>query len=164
MVITKKIEIDMGHCVTNHNSNCKHLHGHRYRIIAAVDGEIIVNSGASNEGMVIDFSNLKEALTEVIDKPFDHAFVIWKNDVRAPILQEAHNKWNNDPNKFHVVSFVPTAENLAKYWFELLEKHLRDNYSIELQQLEVYETPTSSAIYTKPQFHTNLDSPHNKRI
>lgn len=155
MFITKEIELDMGHCVTNHNSKCKHLHGHRYRIIASVDGEPVTTPGASDEGMVIDFSDLKKVMMDVLDAPFDHAFCIWRVDVRAPMLEEAHRKWNNDLNKFHLLDFVPTAENLAKYWFELLDAALIE-HNIKLQKLEVFETPTSSAIYTRPTFEGPL--------
>ena len=145
MKVTKAIEIDMGHAVTNHKSKCKHLHGHRYKIIATVDDR--VQDEGSSDGMVIDFSDLKEAMMVAIDSPFDHAFVIWDQDPRAIGLQEAHRLWHNDIGKFHLLTFVPTAENLAKRWFELLNSRLLPK-KILLYQIEVYETPTSSAIYT----------------
>ena len=146
MKITKEIGIDMGHTVTNHESKCKHLHGHRYRIICTVDDKLITEGSA--EGMVIDFSDLKKAMMDVIDAPYDHAFVIWKDDPRKDLLQQAHDSWHNDYNKFHVVDFVPTAENLTKFWFGLLELELREKYNIKLYSIEAFETPTSSAIYT----------------
>ena len=62
--ITKEIGIDMGHTVTNHDSKCKHLHGHRYRIICTVEGNIITEGSA--EGMVIDFTDLKKAMMEIL--------------------------------------------------------------------------------------------------
>lgn len=145
MKITKEIGIDMGHTVTNHNSKCKHLHGHRYRIICTVDDKLITEGAA--EGMVIDFSDLKKAMMDVLDAPYDHAFVIWEEDPRKDALQKAHMSWHNDVNKFQVVPFVPTAENLSKMWYNELKQELTDNYDIKLYQIEVYETPTSSVIY-----------------
>lgn len=153
MIITKEIEIDMGHTVTLHNSKCRHLHGHRYRINAAVDGNLIQEG--SSKGMVIDFTDLKNAMIDIIDKDYDHAFVIWEKDPRACLLEEAHILHHNDINKFHKVNFVPTAENLAQHWFLLLEKELNEKYNINLLSIEVYETPTSSAIFSKDMKNEN---------
>lgn len=144
MTISKEIEIDMGHTVTLHESKCRHLHGHRFLIRATVEGELI-SKGAST-GMVIDFSALKAAMVKVIDEPFDHAFAVWKDDPRRALLEQAHELWHNDINKFHVLPFVPTAENLAKHWFGELYKELTPQ-GIALIKLDVYETPSSCATY-----------------
>ena len=145
MLVKKEIDIDMGHTVTLHDSKCKHLHGHRYRIIATVDGNLITEG--SSKGMVIDFTDLKNAMMKKIDEPYDHAFVIWVEDPRVHLLWEAHQLNYNDIGKFHMVDFVPTAENLAKHWFMSLAHELSEKYQIHLEQLEVFETPTSSAIF-----------------
>ncbi len=152
MKISKEIEIDMGHAVTGHNSKCKHLHGHRYRIVAFVHDTLIADPESSSFGMVIDFGDLKKAMMYMIDEPFDHAFVIWKEDPRAQVLWEAHTSWHNDPGKFHLLEFVPTAENLARYWFRILGAELKAAYNIQLEAVHVYETPTSCAIYTREEF------------
>jgi 6-pyruvoyltetrahydropterin/6-carboxytetrahydropterin synthase len=59
MQITKIIERDMGHRVLNHKSKCSNLHGHRYKAYITMEGEIIQAKGDTNEGMVIDFSDIK---------------------------------------------------------------------------------------------------------
>ena len=146
MTVSKEIEIDMGHTVTLHESKCRHLHGHRFLIRATVEGELQV--AGSSTGMLIDFSKLKSSMMDIIDAPFDHAFVVWDQDPRAKLLKEAHELWHNDYNKFHVLPFVPTAENLAWYWFYLLDMELT-HYDIRLVKLEVYETPTSCATYER---------------
>lgn len=147
MKITKEITIAMGHSVTNHKSKCRGLHGHDYRIIATVDACIKDTKGTSDEGMVLDFGDLKQAMLDVIDKQFDHGFVLYKEDPRALLLKEANDLWCFEKNRFHLVDFIPTAENLAKYWFNLLQENLITVYNIYLYSLEVFETPTSSAIY-----------------
>lgn len=149
MYVTKEITIAMGHSVTNHSSKCRGLHGHDYRIIATVEGDSIRTPGTSDEGMVVDFGNLKQAMMDVIDKYYDHGFVLYEKDPRAPLLKAANDMWCYQVDRFHLVPFIPTAENLAKYWFDLLEERLRNQYGIQLQSLQVYETPTSSAIYQK---------------
>lgn len=146
MLITKEITIEMGHSVTNHSSKCRGLHGHTYRIIATAYGDLISEDGSSSEGMVIDFGQLKQSMLDVIDANFDHGFVIWEKDPRVELLKQANDLHCYQRERFHVVDFVPTAENLAKYWF----LRLRDNlfkYHVQLKRLEVFETPTSSAIY-----------------
>ena len=76
MLITKSIEIDMGHRVMNHASKCKNLHGHRYKIEVGVDDKLITKKGVSDEGMVIDFSALKKIMIHTIDLDYDHWFII----------------------------------------------------------------------------------------
>ncbi|MDP2804397.1 MAG: 6-carboxytetrahydropterin synthase, partial [Gallionellaceae bacterium] len=56
MQITRRLEFDAGHRIPNHNSQCKHLHGHRYAIEITLSGNIIATEGISEQGMVMDFS------------------------------------------------------------------------------------------------------------
>jgi len=145
--ITKEIRIDMGHAVTNHSSKCKGIHGHSYSIIATCEGSLI--GEGSSEGMVIDFGDLKQVLMHNIDARFDHGFVLWKGDPRAELLAQATELWSYDKSRFHLVDFIPTAENLARYWYELIVDELRDLHKIQLVSLTVFETPTSAATYTR---------------
>lgn len=142
MLITKEIEIDMGHRVTNHKSKCASLHGHRYKIEVGVDDRIITTEGSSDEGMVMDFGDLKEVMMEVLDKEFDHGMVLWMDD---PIVEAVAA---DSKTKLTVVPFIPTAENLAGYWFELLAPALRER-NISINHIKVWETPTSTATYGK---------------
>ena len=59
MKIVKIIQWDMGHRVLNHRSICKGIHGHRYKAEICVEGAIIIQEGLSEEGMVIDFADIK---------------------------------------------------------------------------------------------------------
>lgn len=143
MLITKFIEIDMGHRVTNHKSKCRNFHGHRYKIMAGVDDKVIATKGASDEGMVIDFGDLKEILMEKIDTVYDHGFVLYKDDPYADTFSQIGRE---DKQRITLVDFVPTAENLAKHWFEIVEKPLQER-GIKLRFIKVWETPTSTATY-----------------
>ena len=60
MKIGKVIQWDMGHRVLNHRSVCKGLHGHRYKAEICVEGHLIEEKGVSEEGMVIDFADIKK--------------------------------------------------------------------------------------------------------
>ena len=144
MIITKFIEIDMGHRVPNHKSKCSNLHGHRYKVKAFVDDKVIGTKGTSDEGMVIDFGDLKQIMIEEIDAVFDHGFVMYEGDDFTKlfkVLQKSNNQ------KIIFVPFIPTAENLAKLFFQRLKPRLMEK-GIKLDAVELHETPTSTAIYT----------------
>lgn len=146
MLITKEIEIDMAHRVPNHKSKCQNLHGHRYKIEVGVDDKIIDTAGASDEGMVIDFSDLKEIMMTYIDAVYDHNSVFYQNDELAKqIVATITGKQNRTPL---LVDFIPTAENLAKHWFEVIEKPLQER-GIKIKHVKIWETPTSTAIYER---------------
>ena len=140
MLITKEIEIDMGHRVPYHKSKCASLHGHRYKIEVGVDDKIITEEGSSDEGMVIDFGDLKEVMMEELDKRFDHGMILYWKDSLVDAIK------SDKKTKCVVVDFIPTAENLAKYWFKMMQPKLKEK-GVKIQHVKVYETPTSSATY-----------------
>ena len=74
--IRRWVETDTGHRVPNHKSKCRHMHGHRYRWEAELEGEVVRESGASDEGMLMDFSDISKILEEHIHDVFDHAVVV----------------------------------------------------------------------------------------
>lgn len=143
MLVTKQIEIDAGHRVTNHKSKCRNIHGHRYKIEVGVDDKVITTSGASDEGMVIDFGDLKQIMMEEIDAKYDHGFIVYDKDPLFDIFT-SHEMFSE--MKICIVSFVPTAENLAKFWFDLIEPRLVEK-GIKLRFVRIWETPTSTATY-----------------
>lgn len=91
---------------------CTRLHGHNYVIT------VHLKSLDLNEiGFVKDYRQL-DAVKEYIDNTLDHRHL---NDV---------------------FSFNPTAENVAKYLYDLFKKDIEELYAVE-----VSETPKTSAIY-----------------
>ena len=44
MQITRRLEFDAGHRIPNHNSQCRHLHGHRYAIEITLSGEVVTTA------------------------------------------------------------------------------------------------------------------------
>ena len=144
MLITKQIEIDLGHRVPNHKSKCKNIHGHRYRIEVGVDDKVIQSVGASDEGMVIDFGDLKEIMMEEIDAKFDHGFVVYEKDEFINIFSSLSNKGM----KMLFKDFIPTAENLARHWYDLIKLKLKEK-DIKIAHVKVWETPSSTALYNE---------------
>ena len=144
MKIGKVIQWDMGHRVLNHRSICKGLHGHRYKAEICVEGELIDQSGASEEGMVIDFADIKRTAQKLIHDELDHAFMVWDKD--AELLDFFKHSKGHKPV---IVPFTPTAENVAAYIFHILEGKFLDVYKtgLHLQSIKLWETPSSYALH-----------------
>ena len=119
------------------------MHGHRYRWEAEIEGEIISDKGSSDEGMVMDFSDVSDILNKYIHDVVDHSFIVYEKDHEAlealSLLGENHRTF--------VVSFIPTAENLAKWAFEKVNSHIKTSYDnkLKLVSFNVRETPKSWA-------------------
>ena len=134
----------MGHRVLNHRSICKGLHGHRYKAEICVEGELIQEPGTSEEGMVIDFADIKKTAQKFIQEEFDHAFMVWDKD--EELLEFFKHSKGHKPV---IVSFTPTAENVAAYIFHILEDNILDVYAtgLHLHSIKLWETPSSFALY-----------------
>jgi 6-pyruvoyltetrahydropterin/6-carboxytetrahydropterin synthase len=146
MQITRRLEFDAGHRIPNHNSQCKHLHGHRYAIEITLSGEIIATEGASEQGMVMDFSDVKHIAKKQLVDAWDHAFLVYRNDTRVLDFL------NSLPgHKTVVLDVVPTAENLALLAYNMLNSAYRDTYGnhLQLERVRIYETPNNWADYTR---------------
>ena len=141
--IRRWVETDTGHRVHNHKSKCRHMHGHRYRWEAELEGDVVTLGGVSDEGMLMDFSDVSAILNEYIHDVVDHAFIVYERDKEA-LVALSHM---GDEHRTLIVPFIPTAENLAKWAFENVEPHISSTYgnSLKLHAFHVRETPKSWA-------------------
>ena len=144
MKIGKVIQWDMGHRVLNHRSVCKGLHGHRYKAEICVEGDLVEKKDASEEGMVIDFADIKKTAQKFIQEELDHAFMVWEKDIE--LLEFFKNSKGHKPV---IVPFTPTAENVAAYIFSQLKDKFTDVFKtgLHLQSVKLWETPSSYALY-----------------
>ena len=144
MKIVKIIQWDMGHRVMNHRSVCKGLHGHRYKAEICVEGDIVSESGVSEEGMVVDFADIKKIANSIIQEKLDHAFMVWEKDIE--LLDFFQNSKGHKPV---IVPFTSTAENVAAYIFNELDGKFNDAFGtgLRLHSVKLWETPTSCAIF-----------------
>lgn len=142
MQITRRLEFDAGHRIPNHASQCRHLHGHRYAIEITLSGEIITASGAPEEGMVMDFSEVKRIAMEQLVDLWDHAFLVYRGD--HMVLDFLNSLAGH---KTVVMDAPPTAENLAALAFRILNSAYRDTYGnhLQLERVRIYETPNNWA-------------------
>jgi len=107
------------HRLRDYNGKCERLHGHNYRIHVTAR-----SSSTGRGGMVIDFTELKQAASAVLDR-FDHRFL-------------------NVVSPFDTVE--PSAENIAKVVFQGLEQELGESGPM-LYSVSVWESDSSRATY-----------------
>ena len=111
-----------GHYLRNYKGKCEHPHGHNYRVRLTLAGRDL-----DKAGLLLDFKDLKRIMKEVIDY-FDHRMI-------------------NDLEPFTVLN--PSAENLAKYFFEQTNVRLKNDTGgrVEVKRVTIWETETSIASY-----------------
>jgi 6-pyruvoyltetrahydropterin/6-carboxytetrahydropterin synthase len=138
ITVTRKLEFDAGHRIPDHRSQCRNLHGHRYVIEITLEGEVIDSPGESDNGMVMDFSDIKSIAKKYVVDPWDHAFLVYEHD--TPVVNFLSEI---DGHKTVIVDKVPTAENLAQLAFNLMDPQFIDHYgtSLKLTRVRLYETP-----------------------
>ena len=139
MRIATEFRWEMGHRLPNHKGECKNIHGHSYKMIIELSGELDVKSG-----MIVDFYDLGLIVKPIVKK-FDHSFLVYKNDTKL-LNFLAENKM-----KKVVTDYYGTVENICNNFVDLIVKGIKKSklnniYSITVK---IYETPNSYAEMTK---------------
>ena len=108
------------HRLRGYRGKCETLHGHNWRVQAVVAGKKL-----DKTGMLCDFKEAKSILGRVLEA-LDH----------------------KDLNKIAPFDKInPTSERIAEHIFFKIEKKLRPG--LGLKSITVWETPASSATFTK---------------
>lgn len=124
VAVSKEFQFDAAHHLHLYSGKCQSLHGHTYRLVVTV-------SGVPNEtGLTIDFQELKAIYQATIESRLDHQYL---NEVLPPMNT--------------------TAENMVVWMWEQLDAALEaggfKQRGCRMEQLELYETPTSRALITR---------------
>lgn len=117
--ICKEFDFAAAHRIPDHPGKCKNLHGHNYRVRVFLTAERL-----DALGMVADFAQLKTHLKETAGR-FDHQVI-------------------NEHPPFDRLN--PTAELLSEHFYRGLAERL-DNERVKVGRVEVWENPTSCAIF-----------------
>lgn len=138
LTITRKLEFDAGHRIPDHKSQCRNLHGHRYTLEITLVGQVIEQEGNSDNGMIMDFSDVKALAKQHLVDVWDHAFLVYAKD--APVRDFLASL---PDHKTVVIDCIPTVENLARTAFDLLKAAYIDRYGtgLRLHKLVLHETP-----------------------
>ena len=128
--ISREMEFCYGHRLLNHPGKCRFLHGHngRVRIVVAADG-------LNEQGMVIDFGEIRSTLEKWIDTELDHRMILSQNDPLVEILR-------TQGENVVVLPASPTAENLACF---LGEKGRE--MGLNIVAVQFWETPKCCATW-----------------
>ena len=136
--VTKRFHFEMAHTLYEYDGLCRNIHGHSYNLEVTLIGEPRNESLHTKDGMVMDFSDLKDIVKTQIISRFDHALMV--NKVVPKNQLELLSKTTN---RLIVVEFQPTSENIAAYIAEILQQHLP--VGVTLFSIRLYETVTSFA-------------------
>lgn len=136
--VTRALHFDAGHRIPDHASQCRNLHGHRYTLEITLEGEVSEQAGASDSGMVMDFSEVKAIAKALIVDRWDHAFLVYRDDQAVRTFLESL-----PDHKTVVLDRIPTAENLARIAFDTLSEAYQSSFGrhLVLRRVRLYETP-----------------------
>jgi 6-pyruvoyltetrahydropterin/6-carboxytetrahydropterin synthase len=111
-----------GHALRGYRGKCENPHGHNYKVQVTLHGDRL-----DNIGLLFDFKDLKTAMNEIIER-LDHKFI-------------------NDLEPFTQLN--PSAENMAKYFYDEINVLLQDKTSgrVSVKQVKMWETDTTVATY-----------------
>jgi 6-pyruvoyltetrahydropterin/6-carboxytetrahydropterin synthase len=132
---TRRLEFDAAHRVMEHESKCKHLHGHRYIIEASFEAAKL-----DALDRVIDFGIIKERLGGWIDEHWDHGTILNVKDKPLGELIAGQTF-----QKIYYLSGNPTAEKMAEYLFSEICPALFAETGVHCTRLRLYETPNCYA-------------------
>lgn len=120
--ITVQADFSSGHYLRDYHGKCENPHGHNYRVLVTLAGEEL-----EPNGLLLDFKVLKQVL--------------------RPTVQYLDHNMINDLEPFTTVN--PSAENLAKYFFDRTADELRrmTNGRVHVKDCTIWETDTSFARY-----------------
>lgn len=136
----------MAHRLMGHPGKCNNLHGHNYRVRI----RICRSSDCMDEsGMVVDFGDMKKEVLKFLDDNFDHTTILEKGDPLIPAILQSGIHCPIERTSVIPVPFRPTAENIAKCFYDLINRHplLYDTTDIRLDSVSIEETPGNWACY-----------------
>jgi 6-pyruvoyltetrahydropterin/6-carboxytetrahydropterin synthase len=128
--VSREIHFCYGHRLLNYPGKCRNLHGHNGRAIITFEASTL-----DERGMVIDFSEIKRAVSGWIDEHLDHRMILDRTDPVAPVLQGM-----GEP--LFLMDVNPTAENIARQIFEVAREQ-----GLPVIDVRLWETPQCCARY-----------------
>jgi 6-pyruvoyltetrahydropterin/6-carboxytetrahydropterin synthase len=111
-----------GHYLRGYRGKCEKPHGHNYKVRITLAGDQL-----DNIGLLYDFRDLKVVMNDIIDR-LDHQML-------------------NEVEPFDTLN--PSAENMAKYFYDELNGKLGQNTDgrVRVTRVKLWETDTTTATY-----------------
>jgi 6-pyruvoyltetrahydropterin/6-carboxytetrahydropterin synthase len=122
--VTVEDSFAAGHYLRNYRGKCENPHGHNYKVRVTLAGKEL-----DKAGLLLDFKDLRDVMKPAIDR-LDHQMI---NDI-APFT-----------------NLNPSAENLAKYFFDETNGRLHSSTHgrVRVKTVTVFETDTTTATYSE---------------
>ena len=137
-ILSTKAKFDSAHFLKDYDGKCANIHGHRWTVAVDVGSEELQKEGPFR-GMVVDFSKLKDDLRAETER-LDHTLIYEEGS----LLQETLDAFNKQGFRICAFNGRPTAENLAKYFFDYMASK-----GYKVLKVSVFETPDNMASYTE---------------
>ncbi len=120
--VTVEDSFAAGHYLRNYKGKCENPHGHNYKVRVTLQGREL-----DQAGLLLDFKDLKMVMKPTIDR-LDHQMM-------------------NDIEPFKTLN--PSAENLAKYFFDETNTRLMSATAgrVSVKVVTIWETDTTTATY-----------------
>jgi 6-pyruvoyltetrahydropterin/6-carboxytetrahydropterin synthase len=120
--VTVEDSFAAGHYLRNYKGKCENPHGHNYKVRVTLQGRDL-----DPAGLLLDFKDLKVVMKPTIDR-LDHQMM-------------------NDIEPFTTLN--PSAENLAKYFFDETNTRLKSTTAgrVSVKVVTIWETDTTTATY-----------------
>lgn len=131
MRIAKEFRWEMGHRLPFHKDKCRNIHGHSYKMVFEIEGNLDEN------GMILDYYEIKNIIQPMIDE-LDHSFIVKSDDA------EVIDFLKKIDSKHVIIDFESTAENLVYYFLN----HIKPEdlpYGIRKIKIRVHETENTYA-------------------
>lgn len=126
----RQLKFDAGHRVVNHESKCRSLHGHEYKLHLFAQADAL-----DSLGRVIDFSVLKNIVGTWVDENWDHTMILFEKD---PDLEKLKSCDKAKP--IFIMKTNPTAENMALYLLNEVCPQLLRGTGVVVNKIRLDET------------------------
>jgi 6-pyruvoyltetrahydropterin/6-carboxytetrahydropterin synthase len=136
--VTREFSFEMAHVLRNYDGPCRNVHGHSYRLFVTISGTPVLDNDNPKNGMVIDFTELKNIVLRKIVNQFDHSVIVSKDFDREKMEMMSKTFGNTV-----IVEYQPTCENLIADFAARLKNEMPQG--IHLHSLKLYETAKSYA-------------------
>lgn len=127
---------DSAHFLADYYGKCENLHGHRWRVEVTLEASELQSEGTMRD-MVLDFGVFKKAVRELA-ATLDHTFLVEDGTLKDSTIAALES----EGFALTILPFRTTAENLARYFFDELQKQ-----GLPVAEVEVDETPNNRAFY-----------------
>lgn len=134
--VTKEFTFDMAHALYGYDGACKNIHGHTYQLRVTIKGKPLSKKNHPKNGMVHDYSDLKNIVSKIIISKFDHALVLNRNSPHKNIGKQLKQQFE----KIIFLDKQPTCENLLLHFLHSLQPFF--NKKTNLVYVRLDETPT----------------------